>query len=460
MEISFKIPDRMTPYLMPPTIDEWIPENHLARFVVEIVEQLNLHQFEGSYRGSGSEAYHPSIMLALLFYGYSTGIFSSRKLEQATYDSVPFRYISQGAHPDHDTISTFRKRFLKEIEDIFKQILLISHQMNQLNLGTISLDGSKIKANASKHKALSWEYANKLEKQIVDEISKLMEMANTADSSEDKGSLNISEELKLREDRLLKIREAKTEIEARAKARYEEEKKDYDQKVEARKKSEEKTGKKPRGHEPVDPTEAPLAKDQVNLTDKESRIMPGKSGTFEQAYNVQAAVDIASMLIVENHISQCANDKKEVAPFLEKLEKLPEELGKARDLLADSGYFSASNVNRSELSGMTPYIAHKRDQHNTFFDEHILSKEVLSAQAPATEQPTAVEKMASRMKSPTGKKLYAKRKSTIEPVFGIVKQVMGFRQFLLRGVVAVSGEWNLVCTAFNIKRLHRCSVSR
>ncbi len=459
MEINFKTPDRNTPYLMPPTIDEWVSDNHLARFVVEIVDQLDLRLFEAAYRGTGSEAYHPSVMISLLFYGYSTGVFSSRKLEQATYDSIPFRYICQGYHPDHDTISTFRKRFLKEIEDLFKQILLIAHQMGELKLGAISLDGTKIKANASKHKALSWEYANKLEQQIKDEITKLMDMAKTADASDDHNTLNISEELKRREDRLTKIAQAKAEIEARAKARHEEEKKDYDEKVKAHQETEKETGKKARGRVPVAPVETPVATDQVNLTDNESRIMPGKGGGFEQAYNAQAAVDVESMLIVENHISQCPNDKKEVVPALEKMEGLPNELGKADQALLDSGYFSKTNVAALESEGITPYIAHKRAPHNTFFKEHLASTEWPSEQPSNTEQPTAVEQMEIRMKTPEGKKIYAKRKSTIEPVFGIVKQVMGFRQFLLRGVVAVSGEWNLVCTAFNIKRLHRCSVA-
>jgi transposase/IS5 family transposase len=444
---------------MPPTIDEWIPENHLARFVVEIVEKLDLKSFENAYRGTGTEAYHPSILLELLFYGYSTGIFSSRKIEQATYDSVPFRYISRGYHPDHDTIATFRKRFLVEIEGVFKQILLIAHELGQLKMGTVSLDGTKIKANASKHKALSWEYANKLEAQVKDEIAKLMELAAVAELSEAPPTLNISDELTRRTDRLAKIATAKAEIEARAKARYDDEKKDYDEKIAARQEIKTKTGKNAKGRVPVAPQEGPRAKDQVNLTDEESRIMPGKAGGFEQAYNAQAAVDIKSMIIVENHISQCSNDKKEVVPALKKMEQLPQELGKVDQALLDSGYFSKTNVDAIEKEGIAPYIAHKRDPHNTFFKEHIGSKELPSEPATNDEPLTAVEQMGLRMKTPEGKKLYAQRKSTIEPVFGIVKHVMGFRQFLLRGIVNVSGEWNLVCTAFNIKRLHRCTVA-
>jgi len=459
MEINFKMPDRKTPYLMPPTIEEWLPENHLARFIVEIVEKLDLIKFENAYRGTGTEPYHPSILLEVLFYGYATGIFSSRKIEQATYDSVPFRYISRGYHPDHDTIATFRKRFLVEIEDVFKQILLIAHELGQLKMGTVSLDGTKIKANASKHKALSWEYANKLEAQVKDEIAKLMELAAVAELSEASPTINISEELTRRTDRLAKITKAKAEIEARAKARYEDEKKDYDEKVAARQEVKTKTGKSAKGRAPVVPQEGPRAKDQANLTDEESRIMPGKAGGFEQAYNAQAAVEVKSRIIVENHISQCPNDKQEVVPALKKMGQLPHELGKADKALLDSGYFSKMNVDAIEKEGIAPYIANKRDPHNTFFKEHIGAKELPSEQAPKDETQTAVEQMRVRMKMPEGKKVYAQRKSTIEPVFGIIKQVMGFRQFLLRGVVNVSGEWNLVCTAFNIKRLHRCSVA-
>ncbi|MBF0555708.1 MAG: transposase, partial [Nitrospirae bacterium] len=238
-----------------------------------------------------------------------------------------------------------------------------------------------------------------------------------------------------------------------------EEQKDYDEKMNARQEIENETGKKAKGRAPVRPKEGPKATDQVNLTDEESRIMPGKGGGFEQAYNAQAAVDVESLFIVENHISQCPNDKREVVPALEKITDLPDELGSVQQALLDSGYFSQTNVEAIENDGIIPYIAHKRDPHNTFLKEHIASTELPPEQEPVAESSTAVERMGDRMKTPEGKKLYAKRKSTIEPVFGIVKHVMGFRQFLLRGVANVSGEWNLVCTAFNIKRLHRCSVA-
>ena len=310
MGANFKRPNRLTPMMFPAKIDDWVERSHLARFIVDILSKLNFRKFENHYRGSGSEPYHPSILLGILFYGYSTGIFSSRKLAQATYDLVPMRFICGGLHPDHDTLATFRKKFLKEIEDIFNQILLIAHKMEVLRLGTISLDGTKIKANASKNKALSYDYANKLEAQLKGEVKTLMAIAEVADNNEVTPELNIPEEISRREDRLERISKAKAEIETRAKARYEDEKKEYDQKMKAREESEKRTGKKTGGRAPVAPNEAPKAKDQVNLTDEESRIMPCKGGGFDQMYNAQAAVDIDSRLIVVNHVSQCANDKK------------------------------------------------------------------------------------------------------------------------------------------------------
>jgi len=448
---NFKSPDRLTPMLFPPAINDWVKEGHMARFVVELVSQLDLSAIENKYRGSGSEAYHPSMMLSLLFYGYVTGIFSSRKLAQATYDLIPMRFICGDMHPDHDTIATFRKNYLNEIKDVFKQILVIAHEMKILKMGTISLDGTKIKANASKHKALSWEYANKLEQQVKDEIDNLIKMAEDSDANEKAPELNIPEELKRREDRLAKIVQAKQEIQARAKKRIDEEKKEYDKKMQARQDYENTTGKKPKGKIPKPPKEDPEPHDQVNLTDEESRIMPTANG-FEQAYNAQAAVDVDSRLIVENHLSLNSNDKKEIAPALKNVQQLPVVIERPKNITADAGYFSEINVNLCETHNINPYIAQKREHHNSFLAQKLDPKHI--GIEPA-ESESALAKMRYRLQTDEGKKLYAKRKSTIEPTFGITKQVMGFRQFLLRGAEKVSGEWNLVCTAFNIKRLHK-----
>ena len=451
MEPRFKQCDRETLFLMPPSLDDWVPENHLCRFVVDIVARLDLSPIENAYGGRGSEAYPPSMMVALLFYAYATGVFSSRKIERATYDSVAFRYVAVNTHPDHDTIASFRRRFLKELKVLFTQILLIAHEMGVLKLGSVSLDGTKIKANASKHHALSWGYARKLEKQLKGEIKDLLRKARSADNEDPPDGMNMPEELARRESRLVAIAAAKAQIEQRAAERFAKEQEAYQDKLAARKVKEKKTGKKPKGRPPNPPEPGPKGKDQVNLTDTDSRIIPSPGGGFEQAYNGQAAVDTDSMLIVENHITQQSNDKVQVTPAVENLACLPEPLGKVERLLADAGYFSKANVEGCTTNGIIPYIAVERQKHNAPPEERFTEPEPLTGPAdPVTE-------MKHRLKTMAGRAVYAKRKSTVEPVFGIIKSVMGFRQFLLRGLDLVAGEWDLVCIAYNIKRLYALS---
>jgi transposase len=438
---------------MPPSLDDWVPENHLSRFVVDIVSRLDLSSIINAYAGRGSDAYPPSIMVALLFYAYATGVFSSRKIERATYDSVAFRYIAVNTHPDHDTIASFRKRFLKELKALFVQILMIAHEMGVLKLGSVSLDGTKIKANASKHHALSWGYARKLEKQLKDEIKDLLRKAKQADKEDLPEGMNIPEELARRESRLDAIAAAKAQIEQRAAERFAKEQQKYEEKLAARKSKEKETGKKPKGRPPTPPEPGPKSKDQVNLTDSDSRIMPSQGGGFEQAYNGQAAVDVDSMLIVENHITQQSNDKLEVSPAVEKFSHLPDKLGTVDKLLADAGYFSTDNVEECETNDIVPYIAAERQRHNAPPQDRFTEPESLTGPAaPVTE-------MKHRLKTIAGKAVYAKRKSTVEPVFGIIKAAMGFRHFLLRGLDRVAGEWELVCIAYNIKRLYALNLS-
>jgi transposase len=448
MSVKFVEVDRETPYLLPPSLQDWLPKGHLARFVVEIVEQLDMRSLKATYAGRGSQPYNPEMLVALLFYGYATGVFSSRKLERSTYDSVAFRFIAANSHPDHDTIATFRRRFLPQLNELFAQILLIAHQMEVLKLGNVSLDGSKIKANASKHKALSYEHSCKLEEQIKAEVSELLKKAEAADRTDIPDGMNIPEELERREKRLLAIAAAKAEIEKRAAERHAREQAAYEKKIAERAKKEQATGKKAKGKEPKPPKPGPTAKDQVNLTDDESRIMPTSGGGFEQTYNAQAGVDTASKLIVSVHVTQNPNDKQELTPTLENLAALPEELGQATDLIADSGYFSETNVTACEQNGITPYIAVGRQSHNPPLMERFAEP------PPLPEDADSVDRMKHRLKTPSGKAIYAQRKVTSEPVFGIIKAVMGFRSFLLRGFEAVKGEWNLVCMAYNIKRLH------
>jgi transposase len=446
MSGKFRTIDRDTAYLLPPSLQDWLPEKHLARFVVDIVERLDLRDLESCYGGGGKQPYHPALLLALLFYGYATGVFSSRKLEQATYDSVAFRFITGDTHPDHDTIATFRKRFLKELEGLFVQMLVLAKVTGLLRLGHVSLDGTKLKANASKHKAMSWGYANKLEEQLRREVRELLKKAEQADA-EDEPEMDIPDELARREDRLAAIEKAKAEIDRRANERFEAEQAQYEEKLKRRKEQEERTGKRARGHAPKPPEAGPKEKDQVNFTDGESRIMPSHEG-FVQAYNVQAAVDINSHLIVENHLTQQPNDKQEVAPALDRLAEMEHSLGKPAGLLADAGYFSEDNVKRCEAEEITPYISDSRERHNLPWNAWFQTP------PPCPDDADAVTVMAHRLRTSEGKALYAKRKSTVETVFGIVKEVMGFRRFHLRGLDAAQGEWNLVCMAWNLKRMY------
>jgi transposase len=448
MSDTFRQVDRETLFLLPPSMDDWLPEGHLARFIVEIVGQLDLTTIKSAYAGRGSKAHHPEMLLALLFYGYATGVFSSRKLEQATYESVAFRYIAANDHPDHDTIATFRKRFLPELTPLFVQILLIAQQMGVLKLGKVSLDGTKIKANASKHRALSWKHACKLEAQLKAEVEDLLRQAEEADRSDLPDGLDIPAELARREERLSAIATAKAEIERRAVARHAEEQADYEKKLAKRKAKEQETGKKARGKKPKPPEPGPKDKDQVNLTDEESRIMPVSSGGFDQCYNAQASVDVETMLIVGQHLSQTPNDKLEIDPALAVLTSLPEELGTVDSLLADAGYFSETNVTSCLEEKILPFISPRRDEHNQSLIDRF------SEPDPLPEDADAVTQMKHRLKTQAGRAIYAKRKCTVEPVFGIIKAIMGFRQFLLRGVESVRGEWNLVSMAWNLKRMH------
>jgi transposase len=444
---NFRTIDRQTGFLLPPSVDDWLPEKHLARFVVEVIEGLDLRSMRESYRGSGSASYHPSVLLGIIVYGYATGVFSSRKLERATYDSVAFRFIAANDHPDHDTIATFRRRFLKEIEGLFVQVLLLAREMGLLKLGTLGLDGTKIHANASRHSALSYEHAGKIEAQLKAEVAELMAKAEAADKADIPDGMSIPDELARREDRLQKIAQARAKIEARAQERFAREQAEYEAKLAAREAKTEATGKKPGGKPPQPPAPGPLPSDQINLTDEESRIMPVAGGGFEQCYNAQAAVAEGSLLVIATDVVQAANDKQQIEPMLGKIADLAEELGQAETLLADNGYFSAGNVAACEATGIEPMIAMGRQPHHPPLAERFADA------PPAPENPTPVEAMAHRLKTPEGRKLYALRKQTPEPVFGIIKSVLGFRQFLLRGLDKVRGEWSLVTMAWNIKRI-------
>lgn len=439
--------DRDTAYLLPPSIDEWLPQEHLARFVVEVVEQLDLTELTQQYAGRGSKAHHPAVLLGLLIYGYATGVFSSRKIERATYDSVAFRFIAANTHPDHDTLATFRRRFLPQLEALFVQVLLLAREMKLIKLGRIALDGTKIKANASKHKALSYAHAQKIEAQLKAEVEALTAQAEAADQTPVADGLDIPAEIALREERLAALAAAKAKIEQRAAERHQVEQEAYQARMD-RREEQRKAGKKPRGKDPVPPSAGPSGKDQVNLSDEQSRIMPVSGGGFEQCYNAQAGVDTETMLVISPYVTQATNDKQQVAPLLTRLAALPAALGVPNALLADTGYFSAANIMACANRNMTPWIATRRERHHL----DVFERFAPDTPAPHTDDP--VKRMAHRMTTRAGRAVYALRKQTVEPVFGIIKHVMGFRQFSLRGLDNVAGEWTLATLAWNIKRMN------
>ena len=442
----FVMTNRETTYLLPPSVDDWLPQGHLARFVVEVIDQLDLSDITKKYAGRGSDAYHPSTLIALLIYGYATGVYSSRKIERATYDSIAFRYVAGNVHPDHATLAGFRKNYLKEFEAIFVQVLQVAKEMSLLKLGNVSLDGSKIKANASKHKALSYGHINKLEAQLREEVAALLKRAEQIDNQPADG-MDLPAELERREQRLQELAAAKARIEERARVRDAEEQAEFDAKC-SKREALRKEGKKPKGKDPKPPTAGARNKDQVNLTDEESRIMKASGGGFVQGYNAQAAVDLDTMLIVSAKVTQDCNDKKQIEPMLAEIKALPDDLGEVTGLLADTGYFSERNVNHCDNLSITPMIAMKRDHHNMPLAERF------AEDVPCPEATDSVSQMAWRLKTKAGRALYSLRKSTVEPVFGIVKNVMGFRQFSMRGLKEANGEWNLVAIAWNLKRMN------
>jgi transposase/IS5 family transposase len=449
--------DRDSEYLFPPSVQDWLPETHLARYIANVIESLDLSGIERAYAGRGSDAYHPASLMSLLIYGYATGVFSSRRIELATHDSVAFRYLACNRHPDHDTLATFRRRFGDQFQALFVQVLQIA-QANQLSqFGTVSLDGTKLHANASRHSALSYEHAGKIETQLKQEVQELLALAETADQGEHPEGLSVPAEIARREDQLTAIAAAKAKIEARAKERYAREKAAFDAKLNAREAKAAKTGRKPTGKPPAPPSEAPRAEDQINLTDDESRIMQVAGGGFDQCYNAQAMVDTETMLVVVPAVTTAANDKQQVEPMLKKLRALPAGLNTPTTLLADTGYYSEHNVGACLEAGIEPLIAVGREGHHPHW------KERFSEPAPLAADASAVDTMKHAMKTRAGKKCYALRKQTVEPVFGIIKSVMKFRQFMLRGLINVGNEWTLVCLAWNLKRLavlHPQSVQR
>jgi transposase len=429
------------------TIRDVLPSDHLARFMAKMILLLDLSAIYAQYAPVGGEAYAPEILLGLLFYGYATGVFSSRKIEKATYESIPFQFLAGGWHPDHDTIANFRKTFLSEITDLFAQVLVIAHELGVLKLGRISVDGSKIHADASKSHAVSYGRLLQLERRLRAEVEELMALGEKADQEDLPEGMDVGFEIALRQERLLNLALAKAVLEARAEERYEAEKAEHEAKMREREEKAKQTGRKPRGRDPKPPTDGPRAKDQYNFTDPDSRIMKNSNNKgFDQHYNAQVAVDQDCRLIVSNTLSNHASDREEAIPTVD---AIPTEVGKPKAAALDNGYWSPTNVEELEMRGIEPYIATGRDSHYQSWQERFAQQP-----EPPAEEASLIVKMAYKLKTVIGKQIYGLRKSTVEPVIGIIKETLGFRQFSLRGLLVAAGEWCLVCLAYNLKRLH------
>jgi transposase len=431
-------------------VSEALPAEHLARFVVDVVAQLDLQAIYGRYGVQGGEAYAPEVLLALLFYGYASGVFSSRKIEKATHEALPFRFVAGDLHPDHDTLANFRKTFRAEIQELFVQVLLLAQTAGYLKLGNISLDGSKIHANASKSHAVSYKRLLELEARLRREVEELFLLAEQADREPLPEGMSIANEVAIRQQRLARLSEAKAVLAVRAQERYQAEQAEYEAKQRQRAAKAERTRRKPRGRPPTPPTPGPGDEDQYNFTDPESRIMKSSAG-FEQAYNAQVAVDQETLLIVAHALSNHPNDKAEAEPTLK---ALPAELGTPRAAALDNGYFSPDNITACEQRGIEPYIATGREPHHQSWQERFTQEP-----EPPPEDASAIVKMAYKLQTTIGKEIYRLRKCTVEPVIGIIKAVLGFRQFSVRGLDPVGCEWGLVCLAFNLKRLHMLSLA-
>ena len=456
MTRKFKTVDYETALNLTVSLREALPANHLARFIVDVIAHLDLSALYGRYAPVGGEALAPEILLGLLFYGYATGVFSSRKIEKVTYESLPFRFLAGGLHPDHDTIANFRKTFLAEMQELFVQILLLAQTAGVLKLGNLSLDGSKLHADASQSHALSYKRLIELEAQLRREVNDLFTLGERADQGELQlpEGLVLPDELALRQERLENLAKAKAVLEARAQERYRAEQAEYEaqqrQRDEAARPAKRK--RRPRGRKPKPPHPGPQDKDQYNFTDPESRIMKNSTDNgFDQHYNVQAAVDQGSLLIAASALSNHPNDKGEAEPTLAALSP---KVGTPPAAALDNGYFSPATFQACAQRGIDPYIATGREPHHhswqTWFD---------AQPEPPPEDASPKVKMAYKLQTQIGQAIYRLRKCTVEPVIGIIKEVLGFRQFSLRGLVAAAGEWSLVCLAFNLKRLHVLCVS-
>jgi Transposase and inactivated derivatives len=446
--------DHDTEMLLPPNLREWVPEGHLVHFVMDAVELLDVREASVNQRGTGSEQYPPRLLLGLLVYSYATGLFSSRQIERATYENVAVRLLCADTHPDHDTLCAFRRKNGALLRRAFAEVLELAAGCGILKVGgvTVAIDGTKVLANASKHSAVSHGHAQSTLREIDTEIEQLLAKAEQADSTPLQDGLTIEGELTRRHERKARLLQAKAEMEARAHARFQAEQAEYEEKL-AKREAAREAGKKPRGREPKAPDPAPGEKDQVNFTDSESRIMKTKDG-FQQCYNAQAGVETDSRLIVGARVTQAPNDKEQLEPTLAAVR---EHLAPAH-VLVDSGFVSEAVIRSVEQARPDGPAERPRVLAAVIRERHGRTVEQLEKRedppAPPPDAPFA-ERLAHRTATAAGRALYRLRQQTVEPVFGIIKSVLGFRRFLMRGLAKASLEWDLVCLAYNMKRLHR-----
>jgi len=420
--------------LLPPSVRDWLPENHLAHFVSEVIDQLDLSAIESHYEREerGYPPYHSRMMTKLLVYGYCVGVYSSRRLGQRVVEDVAFRVLAAGNEPDFRTISEFRRIHLKALAGLFDQVLRLALEMGAMKLGRVAIDGSKVKANASKHKAMSYRRMKEEEKRLKEEVRRLLAEAERVDAEEDarygrdRRGDELPAELQRREDRLRRIREAKRALEERAREEAKAEGKDEDQQKNAK----------------------PASRSQYSFTDPESRIMKGPD-SFLQGYNAQIAVEPLLQLIVGQAVTDHSNDKRQLLPMIHRVEEQSGQRPAA--VLADSGYCSEENLREAAGLGVEAYIAVGKHKHNQPLPP--------APRGPIPASATLRDRMRRKLQTVAGRRIYAERKIIVEPVYGQIKQARGFRQFLLRGLEKVRGEWSLVCTGHNLLKLHRACTA-
>lgn len=440
-------PDQLM--LLPTDLKQWLPEDDLIYFLIDIVGELDLQPIyrEYTYRKGGQPPYHPRMMLSLLFYAYCIGMPSSRKIEQATYQQIPFRVLTANQHPDHDTIANFRKRHLQSLAKLFVNVLQLCQKAGLVKLGHVSLDGTKVRANASRHKAMSYGRMDAKITELENQVQQMLSKAEACDQNEDalygKGTRGnqLPQQLQFRQSRLEKIREAKKVLEAEAQANFKAQRKEYQKKVKAR---EQRTDR--RGRPPKAPSADPDPKRQYNFTDPDSRLMvDGATKSFQQSYNCQAAVDEEEQVIIASGVTQDTNDKLQVKPVVKKIKanlgnRLPDKMS------ADAGYFSEDNCKFLASQKIQAYIATEKTNQ--------LSKH----SAPGGRMPknaTLTERMTRKLQTRKGRSIYEKRKQIVEPVFGQIKEVRRLRRFSFRGIKNVAAEWDLICLTHNLLKLYR-----